>query len=253
MYDWHASHPEKGDRFRRAMKGVSKCKLTVKPLKSAKTIIIVHMLTSTALDPADFLIRAWFQRDTPSSHRKVVEIGGRYGFASVSLVREQPEFLFEVRCDSEDFLRRGEASVGQEFQSRIAFTHITSLFDLPTPSDSSNVFVYVIRNVFWNWTDANIIKLLQGLLPILRASSSLSILVTDGVSPLPNEFPPHVEIGYRRRDVTTMTMHNVKQRTQVEWLFLFAQVDPALKVIYACIIQGLNLADIYPGNNNFRE
>lgn len=27
MYDWHAQHPEKGDRFCRAMRGVSKCKL----------------------------------------------------------------------------------------------------------------------------------------------------------------------------------------------------------------------------------
>lgn len=27
MYDWHARYPEKGDRFRRAMKGVSSCKL----------------------------------------------------------------------------------------------------------------------------------------------------------------------------------------------------------------------------------
>jgi hypothetical protein len=26
MYEWHAKHPEKGDRFRRAMRGVSKCK-----------------------------------------------------------------------------------------------------------------------------------------------------------------------------------------------------------------------------------
>ena len=30
MYDWHARHPEKGERFRRAMKGVSSCKLLIK-------------------------------------------------------------------------------------------------------------------------------------------------------------------------------------------------------------------------------
>lgn len=30
-----------------------------------------------------------------------------------------------------------------------------------------------------------------------------------------------------------MTMHNVKQRTQAEWLALFASVDPALKASFA--------------------
>ncbi|KAI4115854.1 MAG: hypothetical protein LQ338_007798 [Usnochroma carphineum] len=207
MYDWHAQHPEKGDRFCRAMRGVSK-----------------------SLDPADTLVQGWFERNTASNRTKVVEIGSRYGFASVSLVAKKPELSFEVRCDSQDLLRGGEALVEPESEARIAFTYVPSLFD-PLPSDdSSTVLVYVIRNLFWNWTDDSAVELLQTLLPTLRTTPSTQILVTDGVSPSPREFPPYVEIAYRRRDVTTMTMHNVKQRTQAEWLAMFAQVDPALKV-----------------------
>lgn len=188
------------------------------------------MLTAIALDPADTLVQGWFERNTASNRTKVVEIGSRYGFASVSLVAKKPELSFEVRCDSQDLLRGGEALVEPESEARIAFTYVPSLFD-PLPSDdSSTVLVYVIRNLFWNWTDDSAVELLQTLLPTLRTTPSTQILVTDGVSPSPREFPPYVEIAYRRRDVTTMTMHNVKQRTQAEWLAMFAQVDPALKV-----------------------
>lgn len=233
MYDWHAKHPEKGDRFRRAMRGVSKCKFAAKARwiwQIRRWQSHVHILTAIALDPADSLIRRWFERSPSSTRTNVVEIGGRYGFASISLAAEKPELAFEIRCDSQDFLHRGKALVAEEAKARIAFTHIPSLFDLCPPDDSSTVLVYVVRNVLWNWTDDEAIKLLQTLIPTLRAAPSIRIVVTDGVSPLSKEYPPHVEIAYRRRDITTMIMHNVKQRTQVEWLRMFAQVDPALKV-----------------------
>ena len=185
---------------------------------------------ATALDPADNLIRAWIRHNTPSDRTKAVEIGGRYGFASVSLAKEMPELTFEVWCDSLDFLRRGEELVEPEAKARITFIRTSSPFDPPPSNNSSSTFVYLIRNVFWNWADDKVVQLLRTLLPTLRATPSTRIVVTDGVSPRSKEFPPHVEIAYRRRDITTMTMHNVKQRTQAEWLQVFAQVDPALKV-----------------------
>lgn len=205
---------------------------------------------ATALDPADPLIRGWVGHNTPSYRTKVVEIGGRYGFGSVSLAKEMPELTFEVWCDSLDFLRRGEALVGPEAKARIAFIHTSSSFDPPTSSNSSSIFVYLIRNVFWNWADDKVVQLLQTLLPTLRATPSTRIVVTDGVSPRAKEFPPHVEIAYRRRDITTMTMHNVKQRTQAEWLQMFALVDPALKVNLSPFPYA---ADVGVGKNQFRN
>jgi transposase-like protein len=188
-------------------------------------------LIATDLDPADSLLRKWFRANRQSSRTKIVEIGGRYGFASVSLAQEQPELSFEVRCDSQDLVHRGKALMGPAAGDRIAFTHV-SMFDPPPHDDPNSVSAYVIRNLFWNWTDENVIKLLKMLVTSLRAAPSVRILVTDGVSPLPKEFPPRVEIAYRRRDITTMTMHNVKQRTQAEWLEMFARVDPAVKVSF---------------------
>jgi len=45
----------------------------------------------------------------------------------------------------------------------------------------------------------------------------VSVIVSDLVSPDWGTFEPHVERAYRRRDVTLMTMHNVKQRTRGDW------------------------------------
>ena len=182
----------------------------------------------------------WFQRPNPTERTKVVEIGGRYGFASLLLATKRPELSFEVRCDSQEFLRHGKVSVDvTQFEASITFTHLP-LFNAMHPDDSRTVWVFVLRNLLWNWADVDAIKLLQTLLPALRASRSVRILVTDGISPEPKEFPPHVEIAYRRRDITTMTMHNAKQRSQAEWLALFSRVSPALQVsIYLILKKGM--------------
>ncbi|PYI09337.1 S-adenosyl-L-methionine-dependent methyltransferase [Aspergillus sclerotiicarbonarius CBS 121057] len=205
MYDWHAQYPDKGERFRRAMRGVSR-----------------------ALDPADSLLENWIKLHPPTGRTKIVEIGGRYGFASVSLVQKHPDLSFEVRCDSQDFLDRGSALVPSVCGDRIAFSHCPSLLDYSPADDSHTGWIYVIRNLFWNWPDEDIVRLLRTL---QRASGpSTRILVTDGVSPISGEFPPHEEIAYRRRDVTTMTMHNMKQRTQEEWMALFGNVGEGVQV-----------------------
>ncbi|RAL00112.1 S-adenosyl-L-methionine-dependent methyltransferase [Aspergillus ibericus CBS 121593] len=205
MYDWHARYPEKGERFRRAMRGVSR-----------------------ALDPADSLLESWIDQHPPTSRTKIVEIGGRYGFASVSLVQKHPDLSFEVRCDSQDFLDRGSAQVQSGCRDRISFTRCPSLFDSQPVEDSRTVWVYVIQNLFWNWSDVDVIRLLRSLKEV--SDKSTRILVTDGVSPLSGEFPAHEEIAYRRRDVTTMTMHNVKQRRQEEWVAVFGSVGENVQV-----------------------
>ncbi|KAF2827807.1 putative O-methyltransferase [Ophiobolus disseminans] len=204
MYEWHAVHPDKGSRFLQAMRGVAK-----------------------SLDPADSLLRKHIRSDDSAFRTKVVEIGGRYGFASVTLVSERPNLSFEVRCDSQNFLNRGEALVNPQCKSRISFTHVESMFEPVSYDDSQSVLVYVVRNVLWNWTDEDVVQLLKAL---LSPNKSTRILVADGVSPTSTQFPPHVELAYRRRDITTMTMHNVKQRTQEEWRRLFLSAHPGLQI-----------------------
>lgn len=181
-----------------------------------------------ALDPADSLIEGYIQQHTPTTKTKIVEIGGRYGFASVSLVQKHPELSFEVRSDSQDFLDRGSAQVPSSCRERISFSHCKSVFDSPPTCDTHTVWLYVIRNLLWNWSDTDVVRLMRAIKQGVGASTR--ILVTDGVSPVSGQFPLHEEIAYRRRDITTMSMHNVKQRTQEEWVGVFKQAAPSVRV-----------------------
>lgn len=181
-----------------------------------------------ALDPADSLIEGYIQQHTPTTKTKIVEIGGRYGFASVSLVQKHPELSFEVRSDSQDFLDRGSAQVPSSCRERISLRHCQSLFDSPPTCDTHMVWLYVIRNLLWNWSDTDVVRLMRAIKQGVGASTR--ILVTDGVSPVSSQFPLHEEMAYRRRDITTMSMHNVKQRTQEEWVGVFKQAAPGVRV-----------------------
>lgn len=96
--------------------------------------------------------------------------------------------------------------------------------------DPDHATVYVIKSVLWNLPDQRCISALRTLVPALGASPSSVILVNDLLSPPPGTFEPHVDKAYRRRDVTVMTMHNAKLRTEDEWLALLEQASPNLKV-----------------------
>lgn len=109
-------------------------------------------------------------------------------------------------------------------------THRNDNLDPQPIMDADKVAAYVIRNVLWNWSDKDAIELLQTFVPVLQKSPSTPILVSDGISPSRKSFDPHVEQAYRRRDITMMTMHNVKQRTHGEWTDLFARASPHFKV-----------------------
>ena len=147
-------------------------------------------------------------------------------------MQKHPDLSFEVRCNSQDFLDRGSAILPTDCRARILFTHCSSLFDPCPANDQKTVWFYVIRNLFWNWPDRDVIRLLRTIKG--GSSSSTRVLVTDGVSPLSGEFPPYEEIAYRRRDITTMAMHNVKQRTQEEWMAVFGGVGAGIQVCFLC-------------------
>ncbi|KAF7559512.1 hypothetical protein G7046_g4648 [Stylonectria norvegica] len=52
------------------------------------------------------------------------------------------------------------------------------------------------------------------------------IIVNDLLSPLPGKYSPRLDKAFRRRDVTVMTMHNAKLRTEEEWMGIFQTVNP---------------------------
>ncbi|KAF4982424.1 hypothetical protein FZEAL_1942 [Fusarium zealandicum] len=180
MYDWHKTHPEKGDRFAAAMKSVA-----------------------SALDPGNQLLENWFsENDVPQD--TVVDIVRMPGITSQFLSDKFPSLQFKVQELPKDLTR---------------FALDTNLTDAPQ--------VYVLKSVLWNLSDQDCNIILKELLTCLKKSPDSIILINDLLSPPPDMFEPHVNKAYRRRDVTVMTMHNAKLRTEMEWISIFREAIPS--------------------------
>lgn len=114
-------------------------------------------------------------------------------------------------------------------QQRIKFEQ-RDFFEPRPIEDADKALAYIVWNVLWNWSDEDCIKLLQTFIPIMKKSPQTVLLINDGISPARGTFEIHVEKAYRRRDVTVMTMHNTKQRTEGEWRDVFTRANPHFKV-----------------------
>jgi hypothetical protein len=90
--------------------------------------------------------------------------------------------------------------------------------------------IFLLYGVLWILDDESCVNLLQKFVPLLLHPSRPFLLICDLVSPEKGQFEPHVELAFRRRDVTLMTMHNAQQRTAQQWLRLIDKADPRFKV-----------------------
>lgn len=90
--------------------------------------------------------------------------------------------------------------------------------------------LFLLYGVLWILDDKSCVDLLRGFVPLLRHPARPILLVCDLVSPAQGQFDPHVELPFRRRDVTLMTMHNARQRTAKQWLDLVVEADPRFQV-----------------------
>lgn len=198
MYDWHKTHPEKSARFRMAMEGVTQCRLNSQHLYSTT---LTDEILFEALDPGNTLFCRWFDSNGNEDRMLVVDVEGR----NTAFLSDQfPALSFEPQVD--------------RFK--------------PPPIENPNGrrLVYLVRNILWNCSDDDGVKLLQAFIPDMEKSPNAVLLVNEMMSPARGTFERHVEKGYRRRDVTVMTMHNAKQRTEEEWKALFAQASPNFTV-----------------------
>ena len=126
-------------------------------------------------------------------------------------------------------LERGQNELPPELQNRVRFAR-RDMFKPRSDENGESIGAYVLRDILWNMEDRECARVLQTFVPVLEKANETVLLVNELLSPAPGTFEPHVEQAYRRRDVTLMTMHNVKQRTEQEWRDILASVHPSLKV-----------------------
>ncbi|KAL9598112.1 MAG: hypothetical protein Q9179_004037 [Wetmoreana sp. 5 TL-2023] len=225
MYEWHAKHPEKGKRFAQAMESVSR-----------------------NLDPGNGMIIDWLANHQAliedGQSPLVIEVSGKTGSFSRQLATIFPNICFVVEDPSLELLQRGQQTLEAKLASRIHFTQR----DLFAPrsiqvtegmgNHSFTRIVFLLRGVLWCLDDNEVIELLRSFISVMRRPDGPLLVVSDLVSPVRGTFEPDVERAFRRRDVTLMTMHNVKQRTAPEWDALIRSATPDFKP-----------ADPFLGNN----
>ena len=191
---------------------------------------MLHILTDfQALDPGNALFRNWIEENRKEGHNLVVDASGAKGHVSRFLAGEFPELTFEIQDVSQALLTKAQQALSPALQKRIKFNQHDKFEPQPIP-DTDKVLAYVLKNVLWNRSDEESIRILQAFIPALEKSPQTVILLNDGISPVRGMFESHVEEAYRRRDVTVMTMHNNKQRTEQEWRELFTKASPQFQV-----------------------
>lgn len=183
---------------------------------------------SKALDPGNSLFCDWFNSNKRNKHRNlVVYIGARDGHVYQFLAEQYRDLSVEVQDSSEHLLTQGQKSLPPDLLPRITYTKRDIFTPQPAPSSPDNpTLAFILRNVLWNLSDSEAITLLRTFITVLEASPETVILVNDMLSPAHGEFDAQTEKAYRRRDVTVMTMHNAKQRTEEDWRELFEAASP---------------------------
>ena len=192
------------------------------------------------LDPGNGMIIDWLAHRPENSQDGnvplLIEVSGKTGSFSRQLANLFPYLRLEVQDPSPELLQRGEQCLQPELVNRVRFTP-RDLFATRSIQEIEVIgehdvtpVIYLLRGVLWSLEDSEAVRLMQSFIPALRHRSHPLLVISDLVSPAWGTFEPHVERAFRRRDVTLMTMHNVKQRTANEWNSLIRRASSDFEV-----------------------
>ena len=103
MYAWLKAEPEKGARFAKAMKGVSRMD---RPTALVSTLIRESAAKEVVLEKGGILI----------------DVGGGSGHASIALAREYQDWNFQVQDIDRNMLAATSSSVEKDLGERVNFS-----------------------------------------------------------------------------------------------------------------------------------
>ncbi|KAH9815655.1 putative O-methyltransferase [Teratosphaeria destructans] len=110
--------------------------------------------------------------------------------------------------------------------------------DFFTPNPTPNADVYILRHILHGWSDADVLRILQNLVPALKRGAK--VLVGEGL--IPAEGSPAGGEGQVKRDggqekmvrmedMFMLAVHGARERTAEDFARLFKQADPAFELI----------------------
>lgn len=156
----------------------------------------------------------------------VVDVGSGIGFVSVAIAQVHPHLRF-VCQDLPSTVAAAPDQVPADVKDRITFQG----HDFLTPNPAHGADVYFFRFVFHNWSDLYCVRILQALIPALKAGAK--ILINDTALPERGEMSRWEERTLRDLDMTMLTMVNAREREVVEFQKLFEVADLRFKWVGA--------------------
>ncbi|RYP44125.1 hypothetical protein DL768_009383 [Monosporascus sp. mg162] len=217
LFEYYAKHPDKAERFAKAMVGWRKMNANL-----------------------DTLLKDGF--NWADRKGTVVDVGGGNGHVSRSLARLFPNLNFIVQDSNIDMLAQGEAELTDDIRGRVTFTQ-HSFFD---PQPQQDAAAFLIRQCTHNWADRDVVTIFKSMVPGLENSSAdTPLLINDIVLPELGAWPRHRERLARQVDMIMLVNCGSKQRTKAEFEALLKEADPRFEIRKALDNGPLGLLEVY--------
>ncbi|OOF90715.1 hypothetical protein ASPCADRAFT_211898 [Aspergillus carbonarius ITEM 5010] len=152
----------------------------------------------------------------------VVDVGGSTGHASIAISHKAPAAQFVVQ-DVEGVVEQGRSALPSALTERVTF----QVHDFFTPQPVS-ADVYLLRFILHDHPDAQAVKILQNLLPVMKKGSR--VILNEGVLPEPLSLGRSEERIARIMDMEMITTFNARERPLDDWKKLCQDAHPGLKL-----------------------
>ena len=136
-----------------------------------------------------FLVQGYPWASVGGGSGTVVDVGGSKGNVSVALAQSAPGLQFVVQ-DLPDMIRGAKDAIPADVSERIRFMPYDFFTDQPVGAD-----VYLFRNIFHNWSDSHVLRILKATVPALRPGAR--IVANDYLIPEPKSLSPSKERAIR--------------------------------------------------------
>lgn len=141
-----------------------------------------------------------------------MDVGGSHGIVAIELSRAFPNLKLVVQDLDEPIIADADAQKPEDVADRVRFMVHDFLTPQPVSAD-----VYYFRHIFHNWPDKYCIKILRGLVPVLRPGAR--IVVNDQVMPEPCTLPWEQEARLRSNDLNMLELQNAGTSSSIPKLY----------------------------------
>lgn len=158
----------------------------------------------------------------------VVDIGGGTGHVAVTLAKAFPQLNIIVE-DRAKSIAEAKSTLPVELQDRIRL--VESDFFQPRHVEDAAMCktkTFFLRLILHNWSDTNAKRVIEPLLPSIRAGAKL--LIMHMMVPPPGTVPETMELWMRGLDMQMMIQFNSKVRSQEDWQNLLAGASLGLVI-----------------------